>query len=213
MSKRRIGGHFGAALGAATKRQRDWRDEVEEEAPADSKADEDDDSEEAMLDPGTPLPSEEEEEAAPKVDDAPASAPDAAAEADAAPTDAPPEEAAAAAAAAAAAEAVTDAGPASASNPVVCTLEVIVGKNKVGELRILLPLGLDPDSEQRLSACVAPDGGSADFVAGVCGFGGHEIPGTKKEPEKGGGRRRRVEPKSNRSQTSMGAALLTLWVV
>eukprot|EP00913_Durusdinium_trenchii_P004615 g4284.t1 len=61
--KRRIGGHFGAALGASTKRQRaGWRDEVEEDdVAANTQAGDDDDSEEAVLDPGTPLPSEEED--------------------------------------------------------------------------------------------------------------------------------------------------------
>eukprot|EP00913_Durusdinium_trenchii_P019488 g18320.t1 len=77
-----------------------------------------------------------------------------------------------------------------ANMPAAFNLEVIVGKNKVGELRILLPFGVDSDIEQRLSACVAPDGGSVDFIVGqtVCGFGGHAVPGQKetdKGPEEG----------------------------
>lgn len=64
--KRRIGGHFGAAVGASTKRGRAaWREEVQdEEGSAES--------------PGTPLPSESEAAA-----DAPSEAPEAEAEAEA----------------------------------------------------------------------------------------------------------------------------------
>ncbi|CAK8991587.1 unnamed protein product [Durusdinium trenchii] len=185
--KRRIGGHFGAALGASTKRQRaGWRDEVEEDdVAANTQAGDDDDSEEAVLDPGTPLPSEEEEEAEKaaspeKVETAEDMAKVAEAEDDKAQTaiTAVNEEKAPA----------TTAGE--ANMPAAFNLEVIVGKNKVGELRILLPFGVDSDIEQRLSACVAPDGGSVDFIVGqtVCGFGGHAVPGQKetdKGPEEG----------------------------
>lgn len=82
-AKRKIGGHFGAAVGAASKKGRGWRDEVDDEEPlvaADESAKADDevgtakagskagakvaaDSEsEVDMDPGTPLPSEDEEE-------------------------------------------------------------------------------------------------------------------------------------------------------
>eukprot|EP00927_Polykrikos_kofoidii_P077954 TRINITY_DN74834_c0_g1_i1.p1 TRINITY_DN74834_c0_g1~~TRINITY_DN74834_c0_g1_i1.p1 ORF type:complete len:488 (-),score=93.94 TRINITY_DN74834_c0_g1_i1:164-1627(-) len=77
-SKRRIGGHFGSAVGASTKRQRGaatWREEIDDAAitalPTGAASDvgksegvvaaavEDSDSSEA-LDPGTPLPSDSE---------------------------------------------------------------------------------------------------------------------------------------------------------
>ncbi|CAE7948487.1 unnamed protein product [Symbiodinium sp. KB8] len=65
-----------ASFRASTKRQRgDWREEVdgeEETAGTAAKADgDDDDSEEAILDPGTPLPSEEEEDPAAAAPEAP----------------------------------------------------------------------------------------------------------------------------------------------
>merc|ERR1711988_1826329 len=70
-SKRRIGGHFGAAVGASTKRQRGgWRDEVEEEEPpAQDVTGKDDSDSEVMLDPGTPLPSDDEDATAPAAED------------------------------------------------------------------------------------------------------------------------------------------------
>ncbi|CAE7590078.1 RNLS, partial [Symbiodinium microadriaticum] len=181
-----------ASFRASTKRQRgDWREEVdgeEETAGTAAKADgDDDDSEEAILDPGTPLPSEEEEDPAAAAPEAPpATEPPAEAteEAPAAEAEAVPTEPAAT-------KAEETSAPADAGGPapkaVVATLDVIVGKNKVGQLRVLLPLGLDPDVEQRLQACAGPDGGVVDFLSpgALCGFGGHEIPGVKeKEKEK-----------------------------
>ena len=92
-----------------------------------------------------------------------------------------------------------------------------MGKNKVGEqepfsdhalclrLQVLLPLGLDRDIEERLSAwisthcqqmpaicacevCVPPDGGAVDFIAAnFCGFGGHKVPGHKEKEEESEG--------------------------
>eukprot|EP00439_Symbiodinium_sp_Y106_P080410 s23_g19.t1 len=190
-SKRRIGGHFGAALGASTKRQRgDWREEVdgeEQTAGTAAKADgDDDDSEEAILDPGTPLPSEEEEEPAAAAPEAPATtepAAEATEEAPAAEAEAVPAEPAATIEEETSVPA--DAGG-PAPNAVVATLDVIVGKNNVGQLRVLLPLGLDPDVEQRLQACAGPDGGAVDFLrpGALCGFGGHEIPGVKEKEKK-----------------------------
>merc|ERR1740130_1445397 len=75
-AKRKLGGHFGAAVGSSTnakKTRGGWRDEVEPEEDAAQAAtgsnggaakmpvDDNSDSEE-MLDPGTPLPSEDEAE-------------------------------------------------------------------------------------------------------------------------------------------------------
>lgn len=169
--KRRIGGHFGAALGASTKRQRGgWRDEVDEEDSAAGKAANDEDSEEAILDPGTPLPSDEEEAAEePKVQAEPAE--EEVAESTEAQAVVPAKE-----------ETPVPANTGGEANtPVVFTLEVTVGKNQVGEMRVLLPLGLDSDVEQRLSA-LTPDGGSVDFITNkLCGFGGHPVPGQKEE--------------------------------
>jgi len=64
-AKRKLGGHFGAAVGASTKRGRaaGWRDEVDEVAAAEPAGHAEEDSgSEVALDPGTPLPSESEEE-------------------------------------------------------------------------------------------------------------------------------------------------------
>eukprot|EP00931_Biecheleriopsis_adriatica_P102857 TRINITY_DN77769_c0_g1_i1.p1 TRINITY_DN77769_c0_g1~~TRINITY_DN77769_c0_g1_i1.p1 ORF type:complete len:436 (+),score=125.59 TRINITY_DN77769_c0_g1_i1:42-1349(+) len=204
-SKRRIGGHFGAALGASTnvKRQRGgWRDEVEDEPAANGTADgskeggEDDDSDsEAMLDPGTPLPSEEEEEAAPPAapETGAAEGESSAAEASAV-SSAPAEKAEAAENGSAKEAPLADQAPAGPSTErgVVFTLEVIVGKNTCGKLRVLLPRGLDRDAEQRLSACAPPEGetseawGEVDFIKKGCyfGFAGHATPGAKKEKKK-----------------------------
>eukprot|EP00435_Cladocopium_sp_Y103_P034191 s2051_g8.t2 len=200
--KRRIGGHFGAALGASTKRQRGgWRDEVDEEDSAAGKAANDEDSEEAILDPGTPLPSDEEEAAEePKVQAEPAEA----AESTEAQAVVPAKEET---------PAPTNTGG-ETNKPVVFTLEVTVGKNQVGEMRVLLPLGLDSDVEQRLSACMAPDGGSVDFITAnkLCGFGGHPVPGQKEEKEVQEGRMstNRQEVNGATVRADMGAQYLSI---
>merc|ERR1740121_2645988 len=64
-AKRKIGGHYGSAVGASTKRGRSaaWREEVDDVEQRPPPAVVQDDSEsDSVLDPGTPLPSESEEE-------------------------------------------------------------------------------------------------------------------------------------------------------
>eukprot|EP00933_Yihiella_yeosuensis_P051065 TRINITY_DN48904_c0_g1_i1.p1 TRINITY_DN48904_c0_g1~~TRINITY_DN48904_c0_g1_i1.p1 ORF type:complete len:433 (-),score=139.25 TRINITY_DN48904_c0_g1_i1:62-1360(-) len=215
-AKRRIGGHFGAALGASTKKQKGgWREEAEDEEEAKVPAGNDSDSD-APLDPGTPLPSEEEEEAA---------APAAAAETQEAPKaeaegegGTPTAEATAEngkaengdsakeavdstkPAAPAATDATNQASSADASHPtadaVALTLDLVVGPSTSAKLRVLLLRGLDKDIEDRLAACAPPKepedkGGRIDFLVSkqLCGFAGHDLPGksSKKKPTDGDG--------------------------
>lgn len=152
-AKRKIGGHFGAAVGASTKRGRGaaWREEVDDvEAPA--PAAEDDSESDVALDPGTPLPSESEDDKA---------APSAAVEVDSA-APAQPEDASADAAAAAnsaassseapvssaAAQAVpngnasSEVPPATSSAAVVITLQLVVSEKVACTARVLLRAGL-----------------------------------------------------------------------
>lgn len=219
-AKRRIGGHFGAAVAASTKRQRtSWRDELDEEAPADAANGNgvtvvngsgagapvggltrpggagklgvglpgDSESEE-MVDPGTPLPSDEEgEEAA--VPDA-AGAPDGAVAPEGESTapgqlllePAPVEQAAGAAAAAASLEAAAAGATIgelsafhAARSPVEVTFELVVGATACGQLRICFPDGVDEATHRRLAACEPPDGAGVEAAvsSGFCTFGGH----------------------------------------
>lgn len=55
------GGQYGAAIGASSKRQKvSWRDELDDEASRPGETGGDDSDSEVIIDPGTPLPSEEE---------------------------------------------------------------------------------------------------------------------------------------------------------
>eukprot|EP00930_Biecheleria_cincta_P085350 TRINITY_DN74745_c0_g1_i1.p1 TRINITY_DN74745_c0_g1~~TRINITY_DN74745_c0_g1_i1.p1 ORF type:complete len:444 (-),score=114.79 TRINITY_DN74745_c0_g1_i1:28-1359(-) len=194
-SKRRIGGHFGAAVGASTKRQRGgWRDEVEEEEPPVQDVTGNDDSDsEVMLDPGTPLPSEDEEEPAlaagksssgdPPVEESAVGGaegklqPPSVVEKVQEPSDA----AKSLTEAGEGEKAEREGGTADEAASKVFVLELIVGKRCCGKLRVLLLEGLDEAVEQRLAACVGSDeaSGEVDFLVldGICGFAGHPVLG------------------------------------
>mmetsp|Transcript_46888 Transcript_46888/g.121398 ORF Transcript_46888/g.121398 Transcript_46888/m.121398 type:complete len:478 (+) Transcript_46888:52-1485(+) len=197
--KRKIGGRFGAAVGASTKRKvSSWRDEVEEgeepaaaaggaaaaakakakaSAPADSDSDE-------VLDPGTPLPSEDEAEnadgaAAEGSTAATVEGGEAAAGDDAAATGAGENGTATGVAASEAGKAADSAAPVSVASsgrpPVVVSLDLAIGNEVLCPLFALLSDGLDQATEKRLTACVPPEGGEIEAILlnTICVFGGH----------------------------------------
>jgi len=189
-AKRKIGGHFGAAVGASTKRGRGaaWREEVDDvEAPA--PAAEDDSESEMALDPGTPLPSESEDEKAAVA--AVAAVAEAGAATAAQPEDGSDDAGAVAASSAASsgeaaketdapAQALDASAPqqvpaATSSSAVVVSLELLVSEKVVSTARVLLRAGLGEATEKRLAACIPPAGGPVDELSkGVaCTFGGH----------------------------------------
>lgn len=185
-AKRKIGGHFGAAVGASTKRGRGaaWREEVDDvEAPA--PAAEDDSESDVALDPGTPLPSEsEDDKAAPstaaEVDSAaPAQPEDASADAAAAANSAASSSEASVSSAAAQAvpngSASSEVPPATSSAAVVITLQLVVSEKVACTARVLLRAGLGEATEKRLAACIPPAGSLLDELSKgvVCTFGGH----------------------------------------
>lgn len=201
--KRRLGGHFGAAVGASTKRQKDnsWRQELEEEEEAtgapgaaagtSNKGDagpaplavltgvDDASDAEDMVDPGTPLPSEPDDEVF-----AERGVASEAQEADVV-VDATSLQGQTAGEGAAGATTVSAvAAPCGAdeshlffeARPAVeVLLELVIGETASGSLRILLPDGIDESMEKRLAACEPPDGAAVEALARgkFCTFGGH----------------------------------------
>eukprot|EP00929_Paragymnodinium_shiwhaense_P097313 TRINITY_DN59042_c0_g1_i2.p1 TRINITY_DN59042_c0_g1~~TRINITY_DN59042_c0_g1_i2.p1 ORF type:complete len:521 (-),score=169.89 TRINITY_DN59042_c0_g1_i2:38-1600(-) len=195
--KRRIGGHFGAAVGSKTSAIRpkaSWRDELDEPGsptpaplPGGAPAEDDDSESDAIMDPGTPLPSEDEGEQAETNGGAAASKSGGA--------DGPSGAAAAAEDVTAATAGgdgdgglgwkadVTPSGPGrgldgpevlrASEKSVVVTLEVLVGEASCGAFRILLPRGLEANAERRLLRCrqstavVKTSEGEGTIVSGV----------------------------------------------
>lgn len=202
-AKRKIGGHFGSAVGSSTKRQRgSWRDELDDpsegtvagavasesapSAPLPALVGGDDSSSEVPMDPGTPLPSESEEEQA-----AAAGLSGNSEEAVAGVTVADGVGAtgsadtsgqipgAAASQAEVAATGIATAEPSAATTsgkpPVAVTLELMMGDTVGATLKVLLKGGLDQAIEQRLAACAPPDGSTIEAIAAGahCTFAGH----------------------------------------
>lgn len=176
-SKRRIGGHFGSALQAATKKQKaGWREEIgPDEAPVVAVGD-NSDSEDAIIDPGTPLPDSPDPEPPEPAADAAAieaaaneETPAAAPSADAAVVaDGPP------------AEAVAEKAPPPAlrgctASAVLLCLELVVDEVAVGSFKVLLPGGLSAGLEKQLASCLPPSGSMVEAISpgAFCSFAGH----------------------------------------
>lgn len=166
-AKRRIGGHFGSALGASTKRRAaGWRDETD----ALGDAPEDESGSDAVLDPGTPLSSDSEvAEVVLAAEGEPAlpSAPGSGAVEDALATPERP-----------------DPAPAAPTVPVpvpaaVVTLELLVAGVPSGTLRVLLS-SLDAATEARLAT---PGAVEALVRGGLCRFGLPEVKPEAAAPE------------------------------
>lgn len=196
-----MGGHFGAAVGASTKRQKEnsWRQELDEEEAASTngvangkshKGDagpaplavltgvEDGSESEDMVDPGTPLPSDPEDDDEQGARAAAGDSSDVAV--DATVLLGPSSDQSAAGSAASASAATTtrrEQTPLSsqASSAEEATFELVVGETISGSLRILFPGGIDSGTESRLAACEPPDGAAVDAVVrgSFCTFGGH----------------------------------------
>jgi len=184
-SKRRIGGHFGSAVGASTKRQRvaGWREELDDEIGAQARMNgaQSDDSESAPpMDPGTPLPSESEAEA----EQQPAS--EAAVqvevpvpEKEEAPREQPKQD------------------PASKEiDPTVITLELVIGDAVRASAQVLLSAGLSAATEERLAVCAPPDGARVERLAspGLCMFAGHKSLPQANNGENGHAEKTEVQP-------------------
>jgi len=184
-SKRRIGGHFGSAVGASTKRQRiaGWREELDDEteAQACTNGPQSDDSESALpMDPGTPLPSESEAEAEQQPDS------EAALQVEAPvpeKEDAPQEQ-------------PTQDPVFKETVPIVITLELVIGDAVRATAQVLLSSGLNEATEQRLAACVPPDGARVERLAspGLCMFAGHKSLLEAKKGENGKVEKAEVQP-------------------
>lgn len=184
-AKRRIGGHFGSAVGASTKRGRGaaWRDEVE---VSESVAAKDGSDSDVALDPGTPLPSESEEEAA-----ATAFAEDTSesiacvgpnSNFNGSSTENSEDRTCdTIGAQAVATEAGQDAALLSevphsvtSQSPAVIVMELVQGERTLSSARVLLREGLGDATEKRLAACISQGGGVDELVKDVaCTFGGH----------------------------------------
>lgn len=173
-AKRKIGGAFGSRVGASTRQKTagaaSWRSEVE---PAD--ADEggaDNSDSDVALNPGTPLPSDSEDEKA-----VPAKEAEPIEEASALDEQAAGNENASAAGGAVEAASEAPAEPAASPNAVVLTLELVIGGAaggaSGGPLQVLLPGGLDASSERLLVACAGPEGAQIESSRhdGLCIFG------------------------------------------
>jgi len=186
-AKRKIGGHFGEALGASTKRRSPgaaaWREEVGDEGEAlagDSDSD-------AFLDPGTPLPSEPSGDEAGTAD--PGAVPTSAGENGEAAraagepngdTDAAPGKGSTAAAdkepvVAAVTEPLPNGGDASSNlAPALAVLELLIGGNVTNHsLHVLLQKGYGEAAQRLLAPCATEEGSSIDvLLAGSrCSFG------------------------------------------
>lgn len=194
-AKRKIGGYFGSAVGASTKRKRgDWREEVDEAAEVSTPAapvnplDADDSDSDAPLDPGTPLPSEDEEDSKTNGEKhAPSESlvsvngnANAAATPDDSGASETPDKGNARVAEVANPEphsstVQTPQAVSAVPQPVVITLELVLGGSVCGSLRVLLRRGLDGATETRLKACAAPAGATMEAVVrgALCAFGGH----------------------------------------
>mmetsp|Transcript_11103 Transcript_11103/g.24481 ORF Transcript_11103/g.24481 Transcript_11103/m.24481 type:complete len:495 (-) Transcript_11103:99-1583(-) len=192
-AKRKIGGHFGSAVGAASKRtKKSWRDEVSEDEAAGGEAGSsaaplggtanDSDSEE-VLNPGTPLPSESEDEkaetaAAPDKEAEPTSVPTSATIATMEGQDSTPAAETSAAEAPAPSNAVKEGfteadSSAPVGPPAIMTMELVVSGASRGLIKVMLPKGLDESLERRLSVCGPPDGGAVESLLkdSLCLFG------------------------------------------
>lgn len=182
-AKRKLGGHFGSAVGASTNTKRaaaSWREEVDAvDGPpplavgSAAAAAADDSDSEVPVDPGTPLPSEDEAEPAATNGSAvePAAADEAAVAAEVSANGA-------ATVAPAAADVRLAADEPARQLPMVASLELLVGEVVMATLQVLLTDGFDQAMARRLKACASPAGGAVEALAAgaFCAFGGYASP-------------------------------------